>query len=353
VKILDFGIARVPPAPQASGQTKVTRPGLAIGTIGYMAPEQLRGESAHATADLFSCGCLLHEMVTGHKAFGGDTTADMVAAILALDPPPMGDSVRGVPPELERVVARCLHKQASERFQSARQLASALREILLGSTPAAAKIQFRMSARWRPALWIAAGALPIVLAALILRPGAPNVGGFSESLAILPILNQSGDADLDFVGDGTTESLIGNMSELPQVKVMARTTAFGYKGKNVDPQTAGRELGVRRVLTGKLLRQDDSLSVQVQLINVADGARLWEGRYLQRATGLLSLPADISRNISSTLRLRLSDAVQKRLGRPDTRNQEVYQLCLRGRYYFNQRDTNERDALRKAIDAFQ
>src|SRR5262249_10801189 len=152
-----------------------------------------------------------------------------------------------VPHELERVVARCLQKQASERFQSARELASALRLILQGPTPAATRIAIRGPARLRRALWMAAGALSSALAAFLLRQGGPHVGGFTESLAILPILNQSGDASLDYISDGITESLISNMSELPQVKVMARATAFGYRGKNVDSQTAGRELGVRRV----------------------------------------------------------------------------------------------------------
>jgi serine/threonine protein kinase len=253
VKILDFGIARVPPAPQASGQTKATRPGLAIGTVGYMAPEQLRGESAQATADLFSCGCLLHEMVTGRKAFGRDTTADTVAAILTFTPPPMGDSVRDVPPDLERAVTRCLHKQASERFESARQLASALRQIPHGATPAAESQLRRLPGRLRPALWIAAGVLPIALAAFLLRPGGAGPAGFTESLAILPIQNQSGDPDLDYAGDGITEGLIDTMSRAPHVKVMARSTAFHYKGRNVDPQTAGRELGVRRVFFGKTI----------------------------------------------------------------------------------------------------
>jgi TolB-like protein/Flp pilus assembly protein TadD len=292
-------------------------------------------------------------MVTGYSAFVRASVADSVAAVLTAEPQPMSECAPDISSELERIVARCLQKRASERFQSAPEVASALRLILQSPTPSATKREFRMPAKRRVALWIVAGALPIALAAFLLYPGGPYAGGFTESLAILPIVNQSGDANLDYVGDGITESLIGSMSQLPQVKVMARTTAFGYKGKHVDPQTAGRELGVRRVLTGKLLRQPDGLSVQVQLINVADGARLWEGRYLDKTTELLSVPAAISGSIASTLRLQLSAAGQKRLGKQDTRNQEAYQLCLRGRYYFNQRDLNERDALKKAIECFQ
>ena len=184
--------------------------------------------------------------------------------------------------------------------------------------------------------------------------GGPAPAGFTESLAILPILNQTGDPDLDYLSDGITEGLIDTMSQLPQVKVMARTTAFRYKGKSVDPQATGRELGVRRVFTGKLVRQADSLSVQVQLVNVADGAqhvgRPLSRKYFGHARSAWRQSPERSR---STLRLRLSAAGQKRLDKRDTQSQEAYRLCLLGRYYFHQRDLNTRDALKKAIDAFQ
>jgi hypothetical protein len=255
VKILDFGIARMPSGAPTATCTQATQPGLAIGTLGYMAPEQLRGEPVDSPADLFSLGCVLHEMVTGKRLFARDTVPDAVAAILTAEPPPMGVSTPNVPPELEDAVQRCLRKQAAERFPSALDLALALRKILQGGAAAAAPV--KSPARWRVALWIAAAAVPIAAAAVFLRPTfAP--AGYTESIAILPIANQSGDPGLEYVSDGITESLINSMSQRPRLKVIAPTTAFRYKRRDVDAQQAGRELHVRRVLTGRLVRQGDS-----------------------------------------------------------------------------------------------
>jgi serine/threonine protein kinase/Tfp pilus assembly protein PilF len=352
VKILDFGIARVPARSKTATESIATRPGSAIGTIGYMAPEQLRGEPPQPSTDVFSTGCLLHEMVTGRKVFGRESTADTIAAILSAEPPRMSDFVHDVPPELEGVVARSLRKLSSERQESAGQLSSELRQIRLAPEGYITAISARSPFARRPFLWIAVSAVMLILVALLLRSGNP-FAGITEPLAILPILNQSGDSGLDYVSDGITESLINTMSQVPQLKVVARTSAFHYHGLNVDPQTAGRALAVQRVFTGKMSRQGDSINLQVQLLNVADGARLWEGRYLQKPTEMSSLPATVSTSIARTLRLQLTAAEHKRLSRVDTRNQDAYRLCLLGRYYFNQRDANDRDALHKSIESFQ
>ena len=199
VKILDFGIARVSMAPQDATQTQATLPGLAIGTVGYMAPEQLRGEGVDAPADLFSLGCVLHEMVTGKRAFQRNTIPDTVAAILTADPPTMGSTAPGVPLELEQVVQRCLRKQASERFQSARELALALRQIVQGTATVATPV--RKPARLWLAGLVAAGVMAAAGGAW-LRPTTRTPAPYPESLAILPISNQSGDPELEYVSDG-------------------------------------------------------------------------------------------------------------------------------------------------------
>src|SRR5262249_3523292 len=159
---------------------------------------------------------------------------------------------------------------------------------------------------------LAALAVIAVAVAMMKRPSSRSATELPESLAILPIANQSGDESLDYVGDGISEALINGMSQLPRLKVMARTSAFRYKGKNVDPQTAGRELKVRRVFAGKLQRQGDTLIVQVDLINVEDGAELWGGRYNEKPSDLLRLPEAMSTKISETLRLNLDAAAHKR-----------------------------------------
>ena len=353
VKILDFGIARVAPTNQGATQTQVTKQGLAIGTVGYMAPEQLRGESVEATADIFSLGCVLHEMITGKRLFERGTAAQTIAAILTAEPPPLKDTARGIPAALEEITQRCLRKQASERFQSAQDLELALRQLSEGST-AVRMPPVRKTRRLRPVTWISAALVLIAIAAvLLLHPWSRGPADAVESLAILPIANQSGDKNLDYVGDGIAEALINSMSQLPKLKVMARTSAFRYKDKNVDPQTAGRELKVRRVFTGRLLRQDDQVVVQVDLINVDDGAELWGGRYNEKPSKLLGLTETISGKISETLQLKLDATARKRLSHRHTQNQEAYRLYLLGRYYFSRRDWNDPDAVKSAIENFQ
>ena len=233
VKILDFGVARIFAGAQSATQTQATQPGLAIGTLGYMAPEQLRGESVGAPADLFSLGCVLFELVTARKAFGGPTAPDIVAAVLTAEPPPITDAAKNVPPAVEQVVRRCLRKDAGERLQSARDAAAELRNVLQGNSEAAAVSR----ARWlRPPRWLAAAAVCGAAAGFWLYRSSQPRADFIESLAILPIVNQTGDPALEYVGDGITESLINNMSQLSRVKVIARTTAFSYKRRNLEPQ---------------------------------------------------------------------------------------------------------------------
>ncbi|HTS27369.1 MAG TPA: protein kinase [Bryobacteraceae bacterium] len=350
VKILDFGIARMPAAAQTVTQTLATKPGLAIGTLGYMAPEQLRGEPVEAPADLFSLGCVLHEMVTGRRLFGRETVPEAIAAILTVEAPPMETAAPGVPQDLEQVVQRCLRKHASERLSSAPDLAVALRKILHGRTAAGPAVEVR--ARWRLALWIVAAAIPITAATLFLRPSfAP--AGYADSMAILPIANQSGDPELDYVSDGITEGLINSMSQLSRLKVIASTTASQYKGRKVDPQQAGRELKVRRVLTGRLVRHQDSVGVQVDLVNVADGSEVWGQHYDQKLSELATLQAALCAKIAESLQLKLSGSEQKRLTRGQSDNHEAYRLYLLGRYYWNQRVQGRAGMVEKAIDYFQ
>jgi serine/threonine-protein kinase len=352
VKILDFGVARLLPDAQAATQTQATRQGWAIGTVGYMAPEQLRGEAVESAADLFALGCVLHEMVTGKRLFARRTAAETVAAILTVEPASLKDAVRGVPSALDDITRRCLRKQSGERFRSAQDLELSLSELAAGNPTPRIPPVWRIG-KPRPVVWIPALLLIAFAAALLLHRLARFPVISEESLAILPIANQSGDESLDYVGDGITETLINGMSRLPQLKVMARTSAFRYKGKNVDPQTAGRELKVRRVFTGRLLRQGDVLNIQVDLVNVEDGAELWGGRYNEKPTELLGLPEIMSAKISETLRLNLDTAAQLRLSHRHTQNQEAYRLYLLGRYYFGRRDWNDRDAIKTAIESYQ
>jgi serine/threonine protein kinase/Tfp pilus assembly protein PilF len=346
VKILDFGLARrkltSTPSYDSSAPTTpmMTDPGRVMGTVGYMSPEQVRGEEVDERSDLFALGCVLYEMVSGQRAFARQTAAETMAAILRDEPPKPAEASQGVPPELERVINRCLKKQAAERYQSTRDLAIDLEALLSGTaitTPAPA----RSPKRTRPALW-AAAILALLLAGLALYwpiyRGQP-VGQPIDSIAVLPLVNASGVADTEYFSDGLTEDLINSLSHVSKLRVIARTTVFRYKGREVDPLKVGSELNVRAVLTGRVLLRGDTLSIQADLIDVASGAQLWGQRFNKKLTDIFTVQEEIARQITNGLRLKLPGAEQQLLAKRYTENVEAYQLYLKGRreaYKFNQ-----------------
>jgi serine/threonine-protein kinase len=309
-----------------------------------MSPEQVRGERADAPSDLFSLGCVLYEMVSGQRPFARATTAEMIAAILDAEPPSLAQTGKKIPAELERVIGHCLAKRAGERYQSARDLGFDLKATLSGgSITAPARARRRTSA----AVWIGAAAVValLVIAAWLFW------GSWREraidSLAVLPLVNASGDAEMEYLSDGITESLINSLSQLPQLRVMARGTVFSYKGKQVDPRQVGRDLNVRVVFTGRMQQRGDTLSIQADLVNAADGSQLWGERYDRKLADLLTVQEEVARQISEKLRFRLTGEEQKRVTKRHTENPEAYQLYLKGRYYSNQFTT---EGLKKGIE---
>jgi serine/threonine-protein kinase len=324
VKILDFGLARVEaPTPSdletATYDPVQTESGVVMGTAGYMPPEQLLGLPVDGRGDLFALGCVLFEMVAGRRPFGGRTAAATAAAVLHEPPPPLADFGVRVPGEVERLIRRCLHKQPERRVQSARDLAIALRAAL--TSPEAAPV---VSPRRR-------------------RKAVP-------SLAVLPLVNTNLDADADYLSDGITESIITALSQLPGLRVMARSTVFRYKGRDVDALEVGRALKVRAVLTGHLARRGDRLTLQTELVAVKDGARLWGERYDRNLADLLAVEKAIAQEIAEKLRLRLTGSEKKRLGRAGTVSPEAYQCYLKGRYHWNKRSA---EGLKKSIKLFE
>jgi len=347
VKILDFGLAQVRSAPQASDETATipeANPQV-MGTIGYMSPEQVRGEKAEAASDIFSLGCVLYEMVTGQRAFRGNSATETMAAILKEDPAPVADSGKISPPELDRVIERCLAKNPAQRFHSAHDLAFALSTF---SSAAGEPKTFAPAGRRR--MWmVAALALVVLLTAAAGVYYWSNRGGDTiDSLAVLPFA--SGSADDDWLSDGITETLINSLSGLPHLKVMSRSAVFRYKGKDPNPRSAGRELGVRAVLMGRLAQRGDNLSVSVELVNAADNSQIWGERYNRKLADALAVEQDIANQISGHLRARLSAAEKKQMSRGQTGNPEAYQLYLKGRYYTAKFDTAN---LNKGLDYFR
>ena len=386
VKVLDFGLAKLtertsPELVDTEAPTRAaihTEPGVVIGTAIYMSPEQARGLQVDARTDIFSLGVVLYEMVAGRLPFDGSTLNDVLASMLSeKEPQPLARYSSEAPVELERIVSKTLRKEREQRYQTTKDLLLDLQSLkqqldfearLERSIPpetTVSKVQASVSGqasptasiesltsriKHRPSLVIALVALIVAVSSLTYLFYSARPATAIDSIAILPLINASNDPNSEYLSDGITESIISNLSQLPQLKVMARSTVFHFKGTDIDPREVGRQLGVRAVMAGRLLQQGDHLIVRTELVNVSDGTQLWGAEYDRKLSDVLGLQQDISREISEKLRLKLTGEEKKRLTGRDTTNAEAYQFYLRGRYFWNKRTA---DGIKKAIDQFQ
>lgn len=323
VKILDFGLALTT---QAGGQAReamtvnLTMPGMIVGTIGYAAPEQLRGEAITSRADLFSLGCVLYEMLAGRRAFEAATSADTMAAILQQPPAPLIGSSSVIPIELERVVTRCLEKDAAARFATAQDLSDALERILQERDVPAPR-----------------------------KPRASR-SGRNRSLAVLPFTSDDRGEDLHYMTDGITEALINRLASIPRLRVAPRSSVFRLKGHDLDARAAGERLDVKTIVTGRLARHGERLLVQAELIDVSENAQLWGQHYKREIADLVSVVETIAGEIAEALKLKLTGSEQRRLTSPPTDKTAAYQEYLRGRYFFNKYTP---DGFERAIACFE
>ena len=383
-KVLDFGLAKVAPqrqsAPQAAvtGQSAatasvgiaeehLTSPGVALGTVGYMSPEQVRGRELDARTDLFSFGVVLYEMTTGVMPFRGETSGVIFDAILNRVPVPPVRLNPEVPAELERIIHKALEKDRDLRYQHASEMRADLKRLRRqtdsgrSATLDAAheepdrkpSSRTRIAAATRaPKLWmVAIAVLLLVVAALVggyfwRGSSARNIG----SMAVLPFVNATSDPNNEFLSDGLTEDLIGTLSQLPNLKVMARSTVFRFKGKDDDPAKIGQSLKVDAVLTGRITRRGDALSITADLVNVADGTEVWGAQYTRKTADLSTLQDEITRDVAARLRSRLTGEQQKQMAHATTSNSDAYQLYLKGRYRWNLRG---RDNINASIELFK
>jgi serine/threonine protein kinase/Flp pilus assembly protein TadD len=322
VKVLDFGLARVEPQDRSrplDEPSLETQPSVIMGTVAYMSPEQVRGQTADARSDIFALGCVLYEMVMGHRPFNRPTTADTMSAILHDSPAELSQSGRERPAELDRVILRCLEKAPALRYASARELAQALR----GLGQSALTSGVRSEQQFETALFTET---PQPSAAPVLAP----------SVAVLPFRNMSSDAENEYFSDGLAEELINALAKVEGLRVTSRTSAFAFKGKNEDVRKIGEQLNVRTVLEGSVRKAGTRLRISAQLVNVGDGYQLWSETYNRELEDVFAIQDEIAHSIVKALRIILSEKDQRAIERAPTANVKAYDHYLRGRQFFHQ-----------------
>jgi TolB-like protein/predicted Ser/Thr protein kinase len=366
-KILDFGLAKLTPgeAAKAAGasegatvdfiEEQLTSPGAAVGTIAYMSPEQVRGEEIDTRTDLFSFGGVLYEMATGRQAFGGATSGVVFHAILDRMPVSPVRLNPELPDRLEEVINRALEKDRRLRYQTAADLRAELQRLKRDSSstgfqpvvpgsaaaggtgfqPVAHSLEGCATAlpgRALRALAVAA-AVVVVLGAVL---GWYLLSGRSrgiDSIAVLPFVNVAADPNTEYLSDGIAESLTNTLSQLPGLRVKSRSSAFRYKGKEVDIPKAGKELGVRALVTGRVTRRGDDLLISAELVDTQQNDQIWGEQYSRKLAEVQAVQAEIVKEISEKLRLRLTGEQKQRLGKAQTASSEAYQFYLQGRFH--------------------
>ena len=348
-KILDFGLAKVSLKPQSVAlsaptidtEENLTSPGSTLGTVAYMSPEQVRGKELDARTDLFSFGAVLYEMATGALPFRGETSGVIFKAILDGTPTSAVRLNPDLPVELERIINRALDKDRDLRYQHASDMRAELQRLKrqTESTKIVA-VQASPDQTYKPRKgWgiLAACIAAIALAAvgvLYLRLGRATQ---IDSIAVLPFNNVGGDASNDYLSDGITESLIGNLAHVPQLRVKSRNSVFRYKGKDVDMQKVGNELGVSALVSGRVVLRGDIMEMSAELTDVRDNTEMWGQQYRGKSADIISLQQQMASDIAEKLRFKLSGSEKQQVTKQGTQNPAAYDLYLKGRHYWSKR----------------
>ena len=326
VKILDFGLAKQMPKGRADARweasTKdedphLTSPGVALGTVAYMSPEQVRGEEVDARTDLFSLGIVLYEAATGRQAFSGTTSGMIFDGILNKAPASPVRLNPDLPQELERILNKALEKDHTLRYQHAADIRTDLQRLRrdIGSLQSVS-----------PASAVRGSSRPMQSRE---KSSTGRQSKTIDSLAILPLENASGDPETEYLSDGIAETLIHTLAQLRKIRIVPRAIAFQHRGAGVNPLAVGRELGVRAVLSGRMVQRGNDLIVSLDLVDVDRQAQLWGGRYNRKMGDLIALQDELTTEISEKLRLQLTGEEKKKLRKRPTQNSEAYKLVLK------------------------
>ncbi len=370
IKILDFGLAKLAERETVDSEAITlaeTDPGVVMGTVGYMSPEQARGRAVDARSDIFSMGVVLYEMLAGRSPFAGNSTSSVLVSILEREPPPLARFIPDVPAEMQRIITRTLAKKRDDRYQTARDLYTDLKNF---KQELDFNLKLASTTGWQERELPSGGGTTHIgkVADTVIEQGSnlfqtlnPTQQRFShtsrrlsrdepiDSLAVLPLVNASADPNAEYLSDGITESIINSLSQLPQLRVMARSTVFRYKGQEVDPIEVGNDLDVRAVMLGRVLQIGEQLVIKAELVDVADGSNLWGAQYNRKPADILAVQDEISGEIFENLRLRLTGDHKEKLVKRYTDNTEAYQLYLKGRFHTSKAT---REALHKGIEYF-
>jgi serine/threonine protein kinase len=361
-KILDFGLAKVMPETGSSSKVHslatmdddqhLTSPGTALGTIAYMSPEQVRGKELDKRTDLFSFGVVLYEMATGSLPFLGETSGSTFDSILnRVQTSPVRLNPQ-IPAKLEETINKALEKDREVRCQSAAEIGADLKRLKRqteSTRTIAAADEPQKKAKPR-GIWIAAaGVAVIALVAVVVWYMRTGKKSQIDSVAVLPFTNVSGDPNADYLSDGITESLISSLTHVPGLKVKSRNSVFHYKGKDVDFQKAGSELGVSALVSGRITPHGDNIEVSAELTDVRDNTELWGQRYSGKGTEIILLEQQIASDLAARLRSGMSSAQKQQVAKQGTQSPEAYQLYTKGRYTWSRRTYAD---ITTAIDDF-